>query len=205
MSKLADSPALSSHSRHLLRGDRASARSRRTLWSNLVPRRPAHQGDRSADGARRDPRGHPPACDDERSSPDSTAAHSSDSIAALALSRFLSSLLFSIGPHDPFAFALVTVLLVLIGAPGDADSGDLRQRSEPHSCPALRVGEMGADPTPTRAGAQFIVFLQERSPHHRACTKNSLFPSAPRIGESITLDLAPANPRTHSRTRSIAT
>jgi hypothetical protein len=36
-------------------------------------------------------------------------------IAALALSRFLSSLLFSIGPHDPFAFASVTVLLVLVG------------------------------------------------------------------------------------------
>ncbi len=36
-------------------------------------------------------------------------------IAALALSRFLSSLLFSIGPHDPIAFASVTVLLVLVG------------------------------------------------------------------------------------------
>jgi putative ABC transport system permease protein len=35
-------------------------------------------------------------------------------IAALALSRFLSSLLFSIGPHDPFAFACVTLLLVCV-------------------------------------------------------------------------------------------
>ena len=31
--------------------------------------------------------------------------------AALALSHFLSSLLFSIGPHDPFAFVSVTLLL----------------------------------------------------------------------------------------------
>ncbi len=35
-------------------------------------------------------------------------------IAALALSRFLSSLLFSVGAHDPFAFAIVTVLLVFV-------------------------------------------------------------------------------------------
>jgi putative ABC transport system permease protein len=35
-------------------------------------------------------------------------------IAALTLSRFLSSLLFSIGPHDPFAFAFVTLLLVFV-------------------------------------------------------------------------------------------
>jgi putative ABC transport system permease protein len=35
-------------------------------------------------------------------------------IAALALSHFLSSLLFSIGSHDPFSFALVTLLLVFV-------------------------------------------------------------------------------------------
>jgi putative ABC transport system permease protein len=35
-------------------------------------------------------------------------------IAALALSNFLSSLLFSVGPHDPFAFAVVTLLLVFV-------------------------------------------------------------------------------------------
>ncbi len=35
-------------------------------------------------------------------------------IAALGLSHFLSSLLFSVGPHDPYAFAFVTLLLVLV-------------------------------------------------------------------------------------------
>jgi putative ABC transport system permease protein len=35
-------------------------------------------------------------------------------ITALALSHFLSSLLFSVGPHDPFAFAFVTLLLVIV-------------------------------------------------------------------------------------------
>ena len=34
--------------------------------------------------------------------------------AALALSHFLSSLLFSVGPHDPFAFAFVTLLLIFV-------------------------------------------------------------------------------------------
>jgi putative ABC transport system permease protein len=34
-------------------------------------------------------------------------------IAALAMSRVLSSLLFSIGPHDPVTFVLVTLLLVI--------------------------------------------------------------------------------------------
>jgi hypothetical protein len=32
-------------------------------------------------------------------------------IAAHKLSHFLSSLLFSIGPHDPFAFASVTLVM----------------------------------------------------------------------------------------------
>jgi putative ABC transport system permease protein len=35
-------------------------------------------------------------------------------LAALALSRFLSSLLFSVGTHDPFVFAIVTLLLVFV-------------------------------------------------------------------------------------------
>jgi ABC-type lipoprotein release transport system permease subunit len=35
-------------------------------------------------------------------------------LSALAVSRVLSSLLFSIGPHDPVTFAFVTVLLVLV-------------------------------------------------------------------------------------------
>lgn len=35
-------------------------------------------------------------------------------VSALALSRVLSSLLFSIGPHDPFTFAFVTLLLVFV-------------------------------------------------------------------------------------------
>jgi putative ABC transport system permease protein len=35
-------------------------------------------------------------------------------VAALALSRFLSSLLFSIGPYDPFAFGFVTLLMVCV-------------------------------------------------------------------------------------------
>jgi predicted permease len=35
-------------------------------------------------------------------------------LSALAVSRVLSSLLFSIGPHDPTTFALVTLLLVLV-------------------------------------------------------------------------------------------
>jgi putative ABC transport system permease protein len=33
-------------------------------------------------------------------------------LAALATSRVLSSLLFSIGPHDPLSFACVTLLLI---------------------------------------------------------------------------------------------
>ncbi len=35
-------------------------------------------------------------------------------VAALALTRALSSLLFSIGPHDPVTFGLVTLLLILV-------------------------------------------------------------------------------------------
>jgi ABC-type antimicrobial peptide transport system permease subunit len=35
-------------------------------------------------------------------------------IAALGLSRVLSSLLFGIGTHDPFTYALVTLLLVVV-------------------------------------------------------------------------------------------
>ena len=35
-------------------------------------------------------------------------------VAALAVTRVLSSLLYSIGPHDPFTFGLVTLLLVLV-------------------------------------------------------------------------------------------
>jgi ABC-type antimicrobial peptide transport system permease subunit len=35
-------------------------------------------------------------------------------LSALAVSRVLSSLLFSIGPHDPATFAFVTLLLVLV-------------------------------------------------------------------------------------------
>jgi ABC-type antimicrobial peptide transport system permease subunit len=35
-------------------------------------------------------------------------------LAALAASRLLSSLLFSIGPHDPVTFVIVTLLLVLV-------------------------------------------------------------------------------------------
>jgi ABC-type antimicrobial peptide transport system permease subunit len=35
-------------------------------------------------------------------------------IAALAVSRVLSSLLFSIGPHDPITFVLVTLVLVFV-------------------------------------------------------------------------------------------
>jgi putative ABC transport system permease protein len=35
-------------------------------------------------------------------------------VAALAATRVLSSLLYSIGPHDPVTFGLVTVLLVLV-------------------------------------------------------------------------------------------
>ena len=35
-------------------------------------------------------------------------------LSALALSRVLSSLLFSIGPHDPFTFAFVTLLLAFV-------------------------------------------------------------------------------------------
>jgi predicted permease len=36
-------------------------------------------------------------------------------IAALAATRILSSLLFSIGPHDPFTFVVVTLLLLVVG------------------------------------------------------------------------------------------
>jgi ABC-type antimicrobial peptide transport system permease subunit len=35
-------------------------------------------------------------------------------IAALTVSRVLSSLLFSIGPHDPVTFVLVTLVLVFV-------------------------------------------------------------------------------------------
>jgi putative ABC transport system permease protein len=35
-------------------------------------------------------------------------------VAALAATRALSSLLYSIGPHDPVTFGLVTLLLVLV-------------------------------------------------------------------------------------------
>ena len=60
-------------------------------------------------------------------------------IAALALSRFLSSLLFSIGPHDPFSFALVTLLLVFRRARRDADSSCVRGQSKPYGCIRLRL------------------------------------------------------------------
>jgi hypothetical protein len=43
-------------------------------------------------------------------------------IAALAVSRVLSSLLFSIGPHDPITFVLVTLVLDLCRDSGDFDS-----------------------------------------------------------------------------------
>ena len=36
-------------------------------------------------------------------------------VAALALSRLLKSLLFTIGPHDPLSYAAVTVMLALVG------------------------------------------------------------------------------------------
>jgi putative ABC transport system permease protein len=36
-------------------------------------------------------------------------------IAALAMTRVLSSLLFSIGPHDPFTFVAITLLLLVVG------------------------------------------------------------------------------------------
>jgi putative ABC transport system permease protein len=35
-------------------------------------------------------------------------------VAALAATRVLSSLLYSVGPHDPVTFGLVTMLLVLV-------------------------------------------------------------------------------------------
>ncbi len=35
-------------------------------------------------------------------------------VAALTASRVLSSLLFSVGPHDPVTFALVTLLLIFV-------------------------------------------------------------------------------------------
>ena len=35
-------------------------------------------------------------------------------VAALAATRVLASLLYSIGPHDPVTFCLVTLLLVLV-------------------------------------------------------------------------------------------
>lgn len=35
-------------------------------------------------------------------------------LAALAVTRVLSSLLYSIGPHDPFTFVLVTLMLILV-------------------------------------------------------------------------------------------
>jgi ABC-type lipoprotein release transport system permease subunit len=34
--------------------------------------------------------------------------------AALVVSRVLSTLLFSVGPHDPVTFVLVTLLLVVV-------------------------------------------------------------------------------------------
>ena len=34
--------------------------------------------------------------------------------AALSVTRVMSSLLYSVGPHDPVTFALVTLLLILV-------------------------------------------------------------------------------------------
>ena len=111
VSKLADSPALSSRSRHLLRCDRASARSVGLygVISFLVGQRTKEIGVRMALGATR--------ADILRLVMMSglrliLAGAFVGLIASLALSRFLSSLLFSVGPHDPFAFGFVTLLLV---------------------------------------------------------------------------------------------
>jgi ABC-type antimicrobial peptide transport system permease subunit len=35
-------------------------------------------------------------------------------VAALSVTRVMSSLLYSVGPHDPVTFGLVTVLLILV-------------------------------------------------------------------------------------------
>ena len=115
VSKLADAPQLSSHSRHLLRWRQGFCWQYVGLYgvvSFLVGQRTQEIGVTMALGR--------PARDILRlvmmsGLPLILTGTLVGLIAALALSRFLSSLLFSIGPHDPFAFASVTVLLVLIG------------------------------------------------------------------------------------------